>query len=505
MRLSIFLLLLLCIAFPLHVTSHSNEGHHINCGSQKETTIEGIKWITEHGLTKLGKTHNLDTLGILPTLSSLRYFPEKSVRKYCYTIPVIKGGKYLIRTSYYYGGFDAGNEPPVFDQIVGETKWSVVNTSENYAKGLSTYYEIITVALRKKMCVCLARNEFTVGNPFISTLEFEYLNESMYNETDFKNYALATTSRHRFGLSDGAILRHPDDPFNRYWQSFADENPVVESHTHVSSSDFWNNPPETVFRRGLTTSRGKKLILKWPPANLQNGNYYITLYFQDNRTPSPFSWRIFDIKINGENLYTKLNVSTAGIMVYSAHQPLSGQVTITLIPDENSPVGPVINAAEILQIVPLGRRTHTRDVNVMEDLARRLKNVPIDWSGDPCMPKESSWTGVSCSEGKFARVVSINLTNFGLVGTLPQSIGKLTAVKRIWLGGNKLHGNIPDMSYLKHLVSLHLENNQFNGSIPTSLEKLEKLQELYLQNNNLRGELPSNLRNRGRIKIQYNE
>lgn len=133
----------------------------------------------------------------------------------------------------------------------------------------------------------------------------------------------------------------------------------------MSSSDFWNNPPETVFRRGLTTSRGKKLILKWPPANLQNGNYYITLYFQDNRTPSPFSWRIFDIKINGENLYTKLNVSTAGVMVYSAHQPLSGQVTITLIPDENSPVGPVINAAEILQIVPLGRRTHTRDGEVI--------------------------------------------------------------------------------------------------------------------------------------------
>lgn len=121
---------------------------------------------------------------------------------------MIKGGKYLIRTSYYYGGFDGGNEPPVFEQIIGETKWSVVNTSENYAKGFNTYYEIITVALRKKMCVCLARNEFTVGNPFISTLEFEYLNESMYNATDFKNYALATTSRHRFGLSDGAILRY---------------------------------------------------------------------------------------------------------------------------------------------------------------------------------------------------------------------------------------------------------------------------------------------------------
>ncbi|KAJ0984537.1 hypothetical protein J5N97_002893 [Dioscorea zingiberensis] len=497
--LSILLPLLLSIPLPLH----ANRGLHINCGSQKEDIIGGIQWITEDGFIKVGRTHNLETQGIMPTLSSLRYFPEDSARKHCYMIPLFKGGKFLIRTSYFYGGFDGGKVPPVFDQIIGGTKWSMVNTSESYAKGLASYYEIITIASGKKMSVCLARNEHTVGSPFISTLEVENLKDSMYNATDFKNHALVTSARHQFGLAAGKMISYPDDQFNRYWESFTDENPVVGSHLDVSASEFWNIPPEKAFRRGLTTSRGKKLTVKWPPVQLPDANYYIALYFQDNRTPSPFSWRIFDIKINGKNFYTRLNVSVTGVMVYGAHWPLSGQTMITLTPDENSTVGPVINAGEILQIVPLGGRTHTRDVIVMEDLARRLKNIPLDWSGDPCLPQGSSWSGISCSGGKFARVVSINLTNFGLTGSLPQSIARLTAVKSIWLGGNKLHGPIPDMSSLKHLVSLHLEDNQFSGLVPPSLEKIEKLQELYLENNNLRGELPSSLRNREGIKIQY--
>lgn len=36
----------------------------------------------------------------------------------------------------------------------------------------------------------------------------------------------------------------------------------------------------------------------------------------------------------------------------------------------------------------------------MEDLARAFDNPPADWSGDPCLPRENSWTGVTCSKDK---------------------------------------------------------------------------------------------------------
>ena len=85
------------------------------------------------------------------------------------------------------------------------------------------------------------------------------------------------------------------------------------------------------------------------------------LYFQDNRTPSPYSWRVFNVSVNGKNFFSNLNVTTKGVTVYSSMWPLSGQTEISLSPADGMPVGPVINAGEVLQILALGGRTLSRD------------------------------------------------------------------------------------------------------------------------------------------------
>lgn len=136
---------------------------------------------------------------------------------------------------------------------------------------------------------------------------------------------------------------------------------MVQSHSNISSADFWNLPPEKALQTALTTSRGKQLVVHWPDLELPNASYHLVLYFQDNRTPSPFSWRVFDVMVNGEDFYRGLNVSTAGVVVYGTQVQLGGKTQITLTPDESSPVGPVINAGEIFLVVPLGGRTVTRD------------------------------------------------------------------------------------------------------------------------------------------------
>ncbi|WOL19997.1 putative LRR receptor-like serine/threonine-protein kinase [Canna indica] len=496
--------IVLCLLFlPVFLSASPSlrRGLNINCGAKNVENIGGIQWIADDRFTKVGNTSDLDNPDLVPKLSSLRYFPDESARKYCFAIPAAKGAKYLIRTFYFYGGFDGGEEPPVFDQILGGTKWSTVNTSESYANGLANYYEIVTVSPRKTLSVCLARNEHTTSSPFISAIEVEHLEASMYNSTDFAMFALSTVARHRFGF-DGQITGYPDDAFNRYWEPFTDANPVVESRSNASSLELWNRPPEMAFRRALTTSRGKDLVVRWPAMALPNASYYLALYFQDNRSPSPFSWRVFDVLVNGRTFYSGLNVSTDGAVVYGDNWSLAGPTEIRMVPAVGSPVGPVINAGELLMVVPLGGRTLTRDVIAMEALARSFGNPPSDWSGDPCLPQSNSWTGVTCSAGKFIRVVSLNLTNFGISGTLPSNIAKLTAISSLWLGGNKINGPIPDMSSLKQLVSLHLEDNQFNGTIPPSLGNLPKLQELYLQNNNLQGPIPDSLKQRKGIVLQ---
>ncbi|GMH03835.1 hypothetical protein Nepgr_005674 [Nepenthes gracilis] len=497
----IFLVLLLTISFLIDARP-APRGFLINCGSSENITVRNLKFIADEGLISVGNTTALKMSGVLPVLSTLRLFPDVSARKYCYVLPAVKGTKYLVRTTYYYGGFDGGNQPPIFDQIVDGTKWSVVNTTDDYANGLASYYELVVAAHMNELSVCLARNQHTgKSSPFISALEVMFLGDSVYGGIDFDKYVLHTVARKCFGAAEP--ISFPDDEFHRFWQPFKDTNPTVTCQSNVTPSDFWNMPPVKALKNAITTSRGKTLQIQWLPVSLPPSNYYISLYFQDNRNPSAYSWRVFNISINGELFYSKLNVTAKGVSVYAIEWPLSGQTRMTLIPEDGIPVGPLINAAEVLQILPLGGMTLTRDVMAMEDLARSLDNAPADWHGDPCLPQQNSWTGVTCSgEKNVARVVTLNLTSMGLTGSLPPSIVNLTAVNNIWLAHNKLSGLIPDISSLKVLETFHLDNNQFEGSIPKSLGELPRIQEIYLQHNNLEGEVPESLRNRPDVDIR---
>ncbi|CAN6167205.1 unnamed protein product [Urochloa humidicola] len=496
------------IVFLVGAADAALSGYQINCGATSEQVAGNVTWIPDGPFINSGKAAALDSRGgMMPMLSSLRYFPDASASKHCYVVPAEMHARYLVRTTYYYGGFDGGSAPPVFDQMIGGTRWSAVDTAAAYARGLATYYEAVVESPGKEVSVCLARSAATAPgrSPFISALEIVPLETSVYGAgVNFSAYALSTIARHSFGHND-SIIGYPGDRFNRYWEpAYGDGGiPVVESQASVSTEAFWNKPPEAVFRRGLTASRGKSLELRWPPAPLPAASYYLALYFQDNRAPSALSWRVFDVAVNGQPFFAGLNVSTTGSMVYGAEWPLSGQTTITLTPAPESPVGPVINAAELMMVVPLGGRTHPRDVIGMEALTKGFLNPPSDWRGDPCLPKGNSWTGVTCNEDPLARVIAINLTNYRVGGSISDHIANLTAVSSIWLVGNNLTGPIPDMSSLHHLVSLHLEDNELTGPLPESLGNITRLEELSVQSNNLQGTIPSSIRNRSMADINF--
>ncbi|KAB2091621.1 hypothetical protein ES319_A03G204500v1 [Gossypium barbadense] len=368
MYVSIFLPWLLTIPFLVHSSHQQPKGLLINCGSDVKQTVPetGLTYIPDDGFTFSGNKTSLDAKDLFPILSTLRYFPDKVARKYCYTFQAIKGSKYLVRTIYYYGGFDGGKEPPVFDQIVGGTKWSVVNTTEDYANGLSSYYEIILVAHVKTLSVCIARNNQTVSSPFISAIEVISLDDSMYNSTDFGAYALVTVARSSFGNED--TISFPEDPYYRLWQPFKDDSTdVVSSQSSITTSEFWNKPPAEAFATAITMSTTKKLDVQWPPGLLPSTRYHVSLYFRDDRNSKTNTWRVFSIMVNGKTFYSNLNVTTDGVTVYAPNWPLSGQTLISLIPDTKSSIAPLINAGEIYQLMPLGGRTLPQDGTVFFD------------------------------------------------------------------------------------------------------------------------------------------
>ncbi|KAL6526560.1 hypothetical protein OROGR_015650 [Orobanche gracilis] len=469
--LFVFLMLL-----PVSLCQHLR-GVFINCGANAKSTVDGLDWLPDDGYISTGTSKTITQQVVTPTLATLRTFPLQNnvLKKFCYEIPVDRTRKYLIRTTFYYGGVNGNNDPPVFDQIVDGTLWSVVNTTEEYVNGNVSYYEGVFMPSGKNLSVCLAANTYTDSDPFISVLEIVLLWDQLYNSTDFRAYGLSLVARNSFGY-DGSVIRYPEDQFNRYWEPFGLDAFPQSTSPNLAVSGIWNLPPSEIFQTRLARSLVEPLTLLWPPFPLPSSElYYIALYFADDQSGSS---RTIDITVNDVSYYSNLTVTPAGIVVFANQWPLAGITNITLIPALGSTAGPLINAGEIFQVLPVGGKTLPRDVIAMINLKERFRDHPDDWNGDPCLPSRYSWTGVTCSEGSRIRIITLNLTSIGLSGSISPNIARLTALISILLGNNSLSGNIPDIGSLRGLQNLHLEDNQLDGTIPPSLGNLSNFSEM---------------------------
>ena len=76
-------------------------------------------------------------------------------------------------------------------------------------------------------------------------------------------------------------------------------------------------------------------------------------------------------------------------------------------------------------------------------------------------------------------------------GTIPNNIGNLKKLQRLYLNDNKLSGRLPiSLGNLSLLDELYLENNRLQGTIPSSIENCQNLLLLDLSQNNLNGTIP---------------
>ena len=118
---------------------------------------------------------------------------------------------------------------------------------------------------------------------------------------------------------------------------------------------------------------------------------------------------------------------------------------------------------------------------------------------------ECRWFGISCKSlpsenANYDKteevVVSIDLSDVGLMGTIPDEIGKLEAMEDLSMFDNDIFGTIPSsLMALPKLTYLDLGNNFLTGSIPPLSSQLEFL---YLNQNRLSGSVP-----RGENGVEY--
>lgn len=98
--------------------------------------------------------------------------------------------------------------------------------------------------------------------------------------------------------------------------------------------------------------------------------------------------------------------------------------------------------------------------------------------------------------GNLTNLQILDLTVNKLTGSIPASIGNLTKLQTLALNDNAFSGSIPEaIGQLTELTSMTLHKNQIYGSLPESIGNLRQLAELNLSYNNLSGSLPESMGN----------
>ncbi|KAM3699038.1 hypothetical protein ACJW31_06G231000 [Castanea mollissima] len=147
------------------------------------------------------------------------------------------------------------------------------------------------------------------------------------------------------------------------------------------------------------------------------------------------------------------------------------------------------------------------DNQSQSQLSSWVGNITCQWIGIFCNNFSSishvNLTGVglkgtlnSFSFSNLHSLISLNLSNNLLHGTIPSHLCNLSELIYLDLSANQLSGIIPpELCQLTSLVILNLNENDITGSIPHQIGKLHLLNELNLFSNSLIGSIPVSIGN----------
>ncbi|KAK1422575.1 hypothetical protein QVD17_17858 [Tagetes erecta] len=140
-------------------------------------------------------------------------------------------------------------------------------------------------------------------------------------------------------------------------------------------------------------------------------------------------------------------------------------------------------AAIFLSFTCLEATTDPNDVEALEVLYTCLNNAAqlTNWKTNAADPCSESWRGVTC-EG--SAVVSIQLPDLGIDGTLGYMLSSFTSLKTLDLSGNNIHDAFP-YQLPPNLTTLKLSNNNLTGNIPYSISLMYNLNYINLSHNML--------------------
>ncbi|CAE5981693.1 unnamed protein product [Arabidopsis arenosa] len=478
------LLLLACATFSIMslVKSQNQQGFiSLHCGlPSNESYIEpstNLTYISDVNFIRGGKTGNIQnnsrTNFIFKPLKILRYFPD-GIRN-CYSLSVKQGTKYLIRTVFSYGNYDGLNISPRFDLFLGPNIWTSVDVLKA-GVGDGVVEEIIHVAMSNILDICLVKTG--TSTPMISAIELRPLRYDTYTA---RTGSLKLIAHLYFTNSDEAI-RYPEDVYDRVWIPYSQpEWTQINTTRNVSGFSDGYNPPQGVIKTAsIPTNVSEPLTFTW---NLESSDdeSYAYLYFAEIQQLKVNETREFKILANGVDYipYIPLKFEAKTLSNPAPLKCEGGVCRVQLLKTPKSNLPPLMNAIEIFSVIQFPQsETNTDDVIAIKNIQSTYQLSRISWQGDPCVPKQFSWIGVSCNVIDIStpsRIIALDLSSSGLTGVIPPSLQNLTLLRELDLSNNNLTGEVPEfLANIKSLLVIHLRGNNLRGSVPQAFQDRER-------------------------------
>uniref|UniRef100_A0A0E0II52 Protein kinase domain-containing protein n=1 Tax=Oryza nivara TaxID=4536 RepID=A0A0E0II52_ORYNI len=244
-------------------------------------------------------------------------------------------------------------------------------------------------------------------------------------------------------LETGAILRYPEDPYDRLWwtPSYGASSWLNVSARDTSSISYAQTDhirvPVAVLRTAITTANTSvPLVVNTystsigrvpPPADAA---YFHFLHFADfDQQQQQRQKRRFDIYYGSSTRYVYRNEPVQLNPIHNRTTPsyyASGAYSlsnVSLVATNGSVLPPLLNAMEVYYSIPHdGIATAPHDVDAIMAIKTEYQ-VKKNWMGDPCLPKEFIWTGLQCRrEGTEYKIISLDLSGNHFNGTLPEAL-----------------------------------------------------------------------------------
>ncbi|KAJ1689483.1 hypothetical protein LUZ63_013638 [Rhynchospora breviuscula] len=405
------------------------------------------------------------TDGLSTKYLTVRSFPNGT--RNCYALTSLSAGsKYLVRAAFMYGNYDNKNNPPNFDIHLGVNYWGTVDIP---GPDGAYFSEIIATTTSDYLQVCLVKKDR--GTPFISALELRPLLTTLYK--DDANAAQSLVCSYRGNTGASSQLRYPDDPYDRIWMDYTLNTWTDISTTSTFDPDTDFGIPSIVMQTAAATlSVQQSLELSWPPANNNKSTVFLViLHIGEVQDISSDDLRQFDIFWNGIAYASYTSVVPYKLYPgwFSYRSTDHDEHNVSLRATSNSTLPPLLNAFELYVITPTtGIPTYSGDVAAMNKIKTNYQ-VNKGWSGDPCVPTELSWSGVTCTfdSSNIPRITSLNLSSCGLTGAIVSSFGNLSTLDSLDLSYNDLSGKLP--TFLDQLSALTYLDITGNSNISTTL------------------------------------